>query len=295
MEIIECVPNFSEGRRKEVIEALVNKIKKANAKVLDYSMDFDHNRSVITFIGNKESIKKAVLESAGEALKWINMELHKGEHPRIGAVDVIPLIPIKKCTMEDCINLAHDLGREIWRKYNIPVYFYEEASLNPKRKNLALLRKGNYELLKKEITHPERHPDIGEAKLHPTAGAVIIGARKPLIAYNINLKTNNLDIAKDIAKKIREKDGGLPGIKALGIILKGKNLVQVSINLVDYEKTSLIKVFKTVEREAHNLGVEVLESELIGLVPLSALSEIIKHSLKFQDFNISQIIESHLI
>ncbi|MCL5773959.1 MAG: glutamate formimidoyltransferase [Firmicutes bacterium] len=294
--VVECVPNFSEGRRLEVVEAVVNSIKStAGVKVLDYSSDKDHNRSVVTFIGNPGAVKKAVLAMVEKAKELIDMEKHQGQHPRIGAVDVIPFIPLKDIGMKECVELAREAGREIAKAHDIPVYFYEEAALKPQHKNLADIRKGNYEGLKAEISKPDRHPDSGPSKMHPTFGAVVIGARKPLIAFNVNLATDKLEIARAVARKLREKDGGLACVKAMGVMLKEKNLAQVSMNLVDYEKSSIYAAYELVRIEAARYGVDIAGSELIGLTPLASVVDVARYYLKMEKLSKDQVLEYHLI
>lgn len=294
-QIVQCVPNFSEGRRKEVVEAIASEIRAEPVKLLDVEMDADHNRSVMTFVGEPENVKTALLKAAGKAVELIDMEQHKGEHPRVGAIDVVPFIPIKNVTKEDCIALAKDVGKELAERFGIPIYLYEDAATRPERKNLAKVRKGQYEGLKTEIeTNPDKKPDFGPSKFHPSAGATVVGARMPLIAYNVNLKTNDIAIAKKIAGKIREKGGGLPTVKAMGFEIKERDIVQVSMNLTNYNVTSIWRAFEEVKKEADQLGVEVLGSEIVGTVPLDALVGCADHLLKLENFKIDQILETRL-
>jgi glutamate formiminotransferase len=294
--MVECIPNFSEGRRPEVIEALASSIRSVEGvRLLDASSDRDHNRCVMTFIGRPDRVQEAVLASVGTALDLIDMEQHEGEHPRIGAADVIPFVPVLNMDMADCVELAHQTGREIAERFQLPVYFYEEAALTPDRRNLADIRSGNYERLKDEIGKPERRPDVGPAAMHPKGGAVVVGARRPLIAYNINLSTSDVSIARRIAKRIRAKDGGLAGVKALGVLLKDRSCAQVTINLVDYTKTSIYTVFEMVCMEARRWGVSITDSEIIGLAPMEALIETTRYYLRMPDFKTSQVIEHNLI
>lgn len=295
-EIVECVPNFSEGRSKEIIEAILEEIKNVkDVHLLDYEMDADHNRSVVTFIGKPEAVKKAAFAAAEKAAELIDMEKHKGEHPRIGATDVIPFIPISNVTMKECAALARELGKEIAEKLNIPVYFYEEAATRGDRKNLANIRKGQYEILKKEIIKDEnRKPDCGPAKMHPTAGATVVGARMPLIAFNVNLNTNDLKIAKEIAKAVRHSGGGLRYVKAMGFDIKKRNIVQVSMNLVNYKRTPIFRVFEMIKSEAKRYGVSILGSEVIGLIPMDALIDCADFYLQIEDFKKEQILENRL-
>lgn len=292
--IVECIPNFSEGRRPEVIDRIAGAFRSvAGCKLLNYSSDGDHNRSVFTILGPVDAVREGVLKAVEVAKDLINMEEHKGEHPRIGATDVIPFVPIAHCTMEDCIRLAGEVGGEIAKRYEIPVYLYEEAARVPERRDLAHIRKGEYEGLKVDIT--KRPPDIGEARMHPTAGATVVGARKPLIAYNINLSTSEVSVAKGIAKRLRARTGGLAYVKALGLMIKEKNLAQVSMNLTDYTKSAMYTVFEMVKMEARRFGVTVVGSEIIGLLPMDALLEVAGYYLQLEGFEKSQVLETHLM
>lgn len=296
MKIVQCVPNFSEGRRKDVVEAIANEARKIEGvRLLDVEMDASHNRAVITFIGGPDQVRRSAFACASKAVELIDMERHKGEHPRIGAVDVIPFVPISNVTMEECVDLARSLGKEIAEKLGIPVYLYEEAATRPERRNLADLRKGEYEGLKKEIeTNPERKPDFGLAKTHPTAGATVVGARYPLIAYNINLGTRDINIAKKIAKAVRHSDGGLRYVKALGFEIEDKNIVQVSMNLVNYQQTPVFRAFEMVRTEAERYGVPIIGSEIVGLVPMDALLDCAEFYLKLENFKREQVLEKRL-
>jgi len=295
-KIVECVPNFSEGQRMEVIEAIADQIEGVEGvRLLDYEHDKDHNRSVMTFVGTPDSVKKAAFTSCAKAAELIDLTKHKGEHPRIGATDVIPFIPISEVTMDDCVKLARVLGKEIAEKLKIPVYLYEYAAAKPERRNLENIRKGQFEGLKEIIEKdPERAPDFGQAKLHPTAGATVVGARMPLVAYNVNLNTDDIDIAKSIAKAIRHSSGGLRYVKALGLSIKEKGIVQVSMNLTNYQKTPVFRVFEMVKKEAERYGVEILGSEVIGLIPMNALVDSADFYLRLENFDRSQILESRL-
>jgi glutamate formiminotransferase len=295
-KIVECVPNFSEGRRTDVIESIVNEVKSVEGvRLLDYEYDGDHNRSVVTFVGEPEKVKEAAYKAISKASELIDMNKHKGEHPRIGASNVVPFIPISEVTMDDCVNLAKELGEEVAGKLNIPVFLYEAAAAKPERKNLANIRKGQYEGLKEDIKKdPERKPDFGPDELHPTAGATVIGARMPLVAYNVNLGTDDIEVAKKIAKAIRFKDGGLRYVKALGFEIKERNIVQVSMNLTNYEKTPVFRVFEMIRTEAERFGVPVIGSEVIGLIPMNALIEVADHYLKLEDFKKDQVLENKL-
>jgi glutamate formiminotransferase len=296
VKIVECVPNFSEGRRQEVIEAIAGAIKGVEGvRLLAYESDKDHNRSVFTFIGEPEGVKKAAFSAIAKAAELIDLNQHTGEHPRIGATDVVPFIPISEVTMDDCADLARELGQEVADELKIPVYLYEHAATRPERQNLANIRKGQYEGLKEAVkTDPERKPDFGPAELHPTAGATVIGARMPLIAYNVNLDSNDLSIAKAIAKKVRFSSGGLKYVKALGLEIKERGIVQVSMNLTNYLETPVYKVYAMIEEEAKNHGVRILGSEVVGMIPMDALIDTADFYLKIEDFDRSQILENRL-
>ena len=275
MPIIECIPNISEGRRPEVVEAIATAIRAvAGARLLDYSSDASHNRSVFTMAGDGPSLKAAVLAMYERAVAAIDLREHSGEHPRLGAVDVVPFVPIEGATMDDCVALAKEVGREIAARFNVPVYLYEDATKNPLRKNLEDIRRGEFEGLAAKMASDAWAPDFGPAAPHPSAGASVIGARMPLIAYNINLATDRLDVAKKIAAGIRHSSGGFRFVKAAGFALNDRGVVQVSMNLTNYEKTPLYRVFDLVQREAARYGVAVVESEIIGLVPSAALAKI---------------------
>ena len=295
--LIECVPNFSEGRDHKRIEALaaaMNGVK--GAWVLDVHSDPDHNRSVVTLSGEPEAVAEAALRGVAKAAELIDLRRHTGEHPRIGAIDVLPFVPIEGVTMEDCIALARNAGREIWARHQIPVYFYEEAALRPERKKLESVRSGEFEYLRDEVMrNADRAPDIGGPALHPSAGAVAVGARKFLIAYNINLDTSDVSIAKDIARLIRSSNGGLPHVKAIGIALKERRLAQVSTNLTDFEETSIRRVFEVVRLEAARHGCGIRSSEIVGLVPRRALDLNEAAYLQLEDFSPAhKILEDRL-
>ena len=295
-QLIECVPNFSEGRRSEVIEAIVAPLrKKKGCAVLDFRADPDHNRLVVSLVGEPEPIQEALLEAAETAISRIDLNHHQGGHPRIGAVDVIPFVPLRNITMEACVELAHGFGRRYYEKTGVPVFFYEEAALIPGRSRLEVIRKGQYEGLKKEIGNPERHPDVGEPKLHSTAGATAIGARKFLIAFNVNLKTDDIDVAKEIARAVRASSGGLGHVKCIGLPLEDRGLVQVSINIVDYEKNGLYRVLELVRMEARRWGVSVVETEIYGMIPAAALLDSISYYMQTAGFDPSQVIELRLL
>jgi glutamate formiminotransferase len=292
--LVECVPNFSEGRRVHVVDEIVNAMLLPGVKLLDREMDADHNRAVITIVGEPGIIEQAAFNGIATAARLIDLDTHRGQHPRIGATDVVPFIPIRGVTMDDCVAMARRLGERVARELNIPVYLYERAATRPERKDLAYIRRGEYEALKQEIaTNPERAPDFGPPKIG-TAGATVIGARPYLIAYNVNLATSDVQIAKDIARVIREKGGGLKSVKANGFMLSARNLAQVSMNLTDFNVTGLWTAFNAVKAEAEKRGVQVLESEIVGLVPLEALTQLAAQALQLPAFSPSQIVEMKL-
>jgi glutamate formiminotransferase / formiminotetrahydrofolate cyclodeaminase len=295
LRLVECVPNFSEGRRSEVIDAIVAEARARNVRVLDIESDPDHNRSVLTFVGDPEAVREAALAVSAKAIELIDLNKHKGQHPRMGAVDVIPFVPISDVTMAECIQLTKDFANEYASRFKVPVFLYEEAATRPDRRNLADVRKGEFEGLRVEIgKNPEKMPDFGPNAIHPTAGATAIGARQVLIAYNVNLATNNLDVAKKIAKQVRGKDGGLSAVKALGFELKDRGIVQVSMNMVDYKASQLFKAFELIKTLAESYGVQVLESEVVGLVPMEALTDSAQFYLRLRAFNNDQILEHKL-
>ena len=295
MPIIECVPNISEGRRANVIEALATRVRSIpGVHLLDYSSDVSHNRSVFTFVADRAPMKAAVLALFEGAIEVIDLRSHSGEHPRLGAVDVVPFIPIEGVTMAECVALARETAAEIAEKFDLPVFLYEEAAERPNRTNLADIRRGEFEGLAAKFTSPDWTPDFGPTRPHPTGGASIIGARMPLIAFNVNLATDRLDIAKRIAATVRYSSGGLPYVKALGIALHDRGIVQVSMNLTNYEKTPLYAAFNAVAAEAARLGVAVLESEIVGLVPAAALRHTAEHFLKLEKFSPGQVLETRL-
>ena len=295
--LIECVPNFSEGRRPEVIEAIVEPFKHTPGVYLfDYRADADHNRLVVSLVGHPEEIQNALLAAAKIAMQHIDMNTHQGGHPRIGVVDVIPFTPIANITMDECVNLARAFGERYYKETDIPVYYYEEAALNPERRKLEVIRKGQYEVLKDEArTNPARRPDVGEAALHPTAGASVIGARKFLVAFNVNLGTTDLNVAKEIAKTLRASSGGLCYVKGIGLALEDRNMVQVSMNLVDYEKNSMYRVLEMVRMEARRWGVNVVETEVYGMVPAAAMLDNAAYYMQTAGFDPSQVIELRLL
>jgi len=294
--IVECVPNFSEGRDPQKVEAIIQALLAGpDVYLLDQEMDADHNRSVITIVGTRESIGKAALRGIGRAAELIDLNHHQGAHPRIGATDVVPFVPVSGVTLADCVHIAEWVAEEAWRRFRIPTYLYEAAARKPARKNLENIRRGQFEGLREEVrTNPERHPDFGGASLHPTAGATVVGARKFLIAYNINLNTSDVALAKSIAKKVRASGGGFPCLKAMGVELKAPNLAQVSMNLTDFETTAIGVVFDAVAREAAAHGVEIASSEIVGLVPSRALQDAAVHYLKLENFHPELILENRL-
>ncbi len=296
VEVVECVPNFSEGRRKDVVDAIGSAIASvAGARILDVQMDADHNRSVITFVGDRRAVSEAAFRAASAAVERINMNAHRGEHPRVGALDVLPFVPIAGVTMEDCVALARAVGKRIADELHVPVYLYEAAATRPDRRALPDVRRGEYEGLKAEIeTNPDRKPDFGPARLHPTAGACIVGARPVLIAWNVNLRTADVGVARRIAKAIRESDGGLPAVRAKGFALSERGLVQVSMNMLDYRRTSLVQAFEAIRALAEKEGVEIAESEVVGLVPLDALVDGATQYFKLARFHRDQILETRL-
>lgn len=293
---MECVPNFSEGRDLQKIDQIVAPFRaRAGVKLLDYSNDEDHNRLVVTVVGEPEPLREAVIEAIGVAVKLIDLNHHQGQHPRMGAVDVVPFIPIKGVTMEEAIALSREVGEEVARRYQLPVFLYEKSATAPHRENLAAIRKGEFEGMAEKIHQPEWHPDYGPAERHPTAGTVAIGARMPLVAYNINLSTPSLEIAHDIAKKIRFISGGLRYCKAMGVELKDRGITQVSINMTDYTRTALYRAFELVRIEARRYGVSIVGSEIIGLVPMEALIDTASYYLGLENFSMQQVLEARIM
>lgn len=294
--LIQCVPNFSEGRNEEIILEIIQDIKDVQeVKLLDYSMDKDHNRTVVTFIGEPEAVIEAAFLATKRAADLIDMSLHKGGHPRMGATDVIPLIPISDVTMDECVEYSKTLAKRIGEELNISVYLYEKSASSTSRENLAHVRKGEYEAMALKLKEEGWDPDFGPRELNIKSGVTAVGARMPLVAFNINLGTNDISIAKKIAKIIRASGGGYTYCKALGIDIKERDIVQVSMNMVDYTKTSLFRVFDTVEREAKRYGVNVIGSEIIGLVPMNALIDTADYYLRLDNFDVSQILEKRMV
>ncbi len=294
MPVIECIPNISEGRRADVLEACARAIREAGVHLLDVKPDAAHNRTVYSFAGDREPVKAAALALFDTALGLVDLRQHSGEHPRLGAVDVMPFVPIEGVTMADCVALAREVGAEVARRHALPVYLYEEAASTPSRRNLEDIRRGEFEGLAAKMQHPEWRPDFGPAQPHPSAGASVIGARMPLIAYNINLATNRLDVAKKIAAAVRQSSGGLRFVKAMGVDLADRGIVQVSMNLTNYEKTPVFRVFELVKREAARYGVSVLESEIVGLIPSAALTASAAWYLQADTFSDDQVLENKL-
>lgn len=294
--IVQCVPNFSEGKDKKIIEEILDEIRKIKeVKLLDYSMDKDHNRSVVTFIGQPEKVIEAAFNATKKAAELIDMTTHKGEHPRMGATDVIPLIPISEVTMEECIELSKELGERLGEELGISVYLYEKSAKDKSRENLAHVRRGQYEAMKDKLKEEEWNPDFGPVELNEKAGVTAVGARMPLVAYNVNLDTNDLDIANKIARAVRASGGGFKYCKGIGIEMKERGIVQVSMNLVDYTKTPIFRVFDFIEREANRYGVNVIGSEIIGLLPMAAMVDTADYYLKVENFDHNQILEKRMM
>jgi len=295
-QIVECVPNFSEGRDTAKMEKIIDCFRgKEGIKLLDYSHDTDHNRMVITAIGSPEAMKTTMIEAIGTAVQEIDLTKHQGQHPRMGSTDVVPFIPVRNMSMDDAIKLAKEVAEEAAIRFNLPMYLYEKAASAPHRENLAEVRKGQFEGLTKKMEDPLWKPDFGPGTPHPTAGATIIGARNFLVAYNINLRSNDLEIARAIAKRVRHIGGGLRFCKAMGVDLKEKNMVQVSMNLTDYTKTSVYQAFEMVKMEAARYGVSVAGSEVIGLLPLGVLVDTANYYLGIDDFTIDRVLEYRML
>src|SRR5437764_2033912 len=291
--LVECVPNFSEGRDKVKVDAIVAAMKMDGVYLLDREMDADHNRCVITIVGGREAIQEAAIRGVGRAAELIDLNQHRGAHPRMGAADVVPFIPIEGVSIEDCVTMARHVGEQIWKRYQVPVYLYEAAATSPERQNLENIRRGQFEGIRDEIArNPARKPDFGEARLHPSAGACVVGARKFLIAYNIFLNTPDVDIAKKIAKAVRFSTGGLRFVKAAGFLVRGQ--AQVSMNLTDFEQTPIHRVFELVRREAERYGVAPSSSEIVGLVPKRALEQAAEWFLQVENFDSSLVLENRL-
>src|SRR3954466_12909457 len=293
MALIECVPNFSEGRDKAKVDAIIDAMNVDGVYLLDREMDSDHNRCVITLVGDRKAIAEAAIRGVGKASELIDLTKHQGAHPRMGAADVIPFIPIEGVSLEDCVQISRKVGEEIWKRYQIPVYFYEAAAKSAERQNLENIRRGQFEGIRDEIaTNPARKPDVGEARVHPTAGATVVGARKFLVAYNVFLNTTDVDIAKKIAKAVRFSSGGLRYVKGAGFLVRGQ--AQVSMNLTDADQTPVARVFEYVKREAARYGVAPTSSEIVGLIPKKALEDAAEWFLQVENFNSSLILENRL-
>lgn len=294
-KLVECVPNFSEGRDKVIIEKIVDEVRHVEGvKLLDYSSDADHNRTVVTFVGAPEAAAMAAFNLAKKASELIDMTTHKGGHPRMGATDVVPFIPVRDMSTEEAVELAKAVGKRIGEELNIPVYLYEDAASNPSRKNLADVRKGQYEGFFEKIKNPEWAPDYGAAIMNEKSGCTAVSARMPLVAFNVNLGTNNFEIADKIAKTVRFLGGGLRFVKAMGVTLEDRNIVQVSMNLVNYEKTAIYRAYEMVKMEALRYGVPVIGTEVIGLVPMQALLNCAEYYLQIENFSVDQVLEHRI-
>ena len=294
-KILECVPNFSEGRSLETIEKIVQPFRgREGVKLLDYQRDEDHNRCVVTVVGEPEPLKTAVLEAMEAAIAAIDMRTHEGQHPRMGAVDVVPFIPVKGVAMPEAVELSRQVAQAAAQRLKLPIFLYEESATAEHRRNLADVRKGQFEGMAEKIRQPGWKPDFGPDEIHPSAGVTAMGARMPLVAYNVNLGTANLEIASDIARKIRHLSGGLRYCKAIGIDLKDRGIVQVSINMTDYTRTALYRVFELIRIEARRWGVPVVGSEIVGLVPMGALIDTAAYYLQLENFKAEQVLESRI-
>ncbi len=292
--IMECVPNFSEGRDLAKVEKIVDAFRgKEGVKLLDYSSDKDHNRTVVTVIGEIEPLGDAVVEAIGIAAQLIDLTHHQGEHPRMGAADVVPFIPIKNCTVQEADALAKRVGKEVAERFQIPSFLYEKSATAPHRENLAAIRKGQFEGMFEKMKLPEWKPDFGPDAPHPTAGVFAVGARMPLVAFNVNLDTPNLQIAKDIAARVRHSSGGYAFIKALGVMLEERHIAQVSMNLTDYTHTAVYRAYEAVKMEARRYGVNVVGTEIIGMVPMAALIDCAEYYLQVENFSMKQVLENN--
>ena len=292
--IMECVPNFSEGRDLAKVEKIVDAFRgKEGVKLLDYSSDKDHNRTVVTVIGEIEPLGDAVVEAIGIAAQLIDLTHHQGEHPRMGAADVVPFIPIKNCTVQEADALAKRVGKEVAERFQIPSFLYEKSATAPHRENLAAIRKGQFEGMFEKMKQPEWKPDFGPDAPHPTAGVFAVGARMPLVAFNVNLDTPNLQIAKDIAARVRHSSGGYAFIKALGVMLEERHIAQVSMNLTDYTHTAVYRAYEAVKMEARRYGVNVMGTEIIGMVPMAALIDCAEYYLQMENFSLKQVLENN--
>ncbi|EOL41737.1 glutamate formiminotransferase [Enterococcus phoeniculicola] len=296
-KLIECIPNFSEGRDEKVIEGLVNTAKSVNGvTLLDYSSDTSHNRSVFTLVGDEDGIQEVAFQLVKYASQHIDMTKHHGEHPRMGATDVVPFVPIKDVTTAECVEISKKVAKRINDELNIPIFLYEESASTPARTNLAKVRKGQFEGMAEKLLEEEWAPDFGERNPHPTAGVTAVGARMPLVAFNVNLDTDNIDIANKIAKIVRGSGGGFKYCKGIGVMLEDRNIAQVSMNMVNYEGTPLYRAFETIRFEAKRYGVNIIGSEVIGLTPAKALIDCAEYYLQIEEFDYKkQILENHLL
>lgn len=294
-KILECVPNFSEGRDVQVIEKILDNFRgKEGVKLLDYSRDEDHNRVVVTLVGEPEALKNAVVEAIGQASKLIDMTKHQGQHPRMGATDVVPFIPIKNVTMEEAVRISKEVAEEVYNKFGVPSFLYEQSASAPNRQNLAEIRKGQFEGMFEKVKDAQWKPDFG-TEVHATAGITAIGARMPLVAFNVNLDTDNLEIANKIAKNVRHLSGGLRYCKAIGIDLEERGQVQVSMNMTDYTKTPLYRAYELIKIEARRYGVNIVGSEVIGLVPMEALVQTAEYYIGIENFSMDQVLETRIM
>ncbi|ELY5747057.1 glutamate formimidoyltransferase [Streptococcus iniae] len=296
-KIVECIPNFSEGRNQEVIDGLVKTAKSIpGVTLLDYSSDASHNRSVFTLVGDDNSIQEVAFQLIKYASETIDMTKHQGEHPRMGATDVCPFVPIKEITTEECVEISKKVAERVNTELNIPIFLYEDSASRPERQNLAKVRKGQFEGMADKLLEEDWTPDFGDRKIHPTAGVTAIGARMPLVAFNVNLDTDNVEVAKSIAKIIRGSSGGYKYCKGIGLMLEDRNIAQVSMNMVNFEKCSLYRTFETIKFEAKRYGVNIIGSEIIGLAPAKALVDVAEYYLQVEDFDYGkQILENHLL
>ena len=296
-KLMECIPNISEGRRPELVNEFADIVRAVpGVTLIDYSSDASHNRSVFTFLGDPDQVMEAAFRFAKHAVEKIDLRVHEGEHPRMGAVDVIPFVPIRDMDMAECVERSKVLGERIAKELDLPVFLYEESASAPHRKNLAAIRKGQFEGMAQKVLEDQWHPDFGGNRIHPSAGVVAVGARQPLIAFNINLDTSDVSIAKKIAKIIREKDGGFRAVKALGVMLEERNIAQVSINMCDYKQTPLYRVLEFVRFEAARYGVHVVGTEVIGLAPMMAFVDAADYYLQIEKFDAAkQVLECHLL
>ena len=295
-KLMQCVPNFSEGRDREVIDKIVESFRnKDKVKLLDYGFDHDHNRLVVTAVGEPVELKNAVVEAIGKAVELIDMTNHKGQHPRMGAVDVVPFVPIKNVTMEEAIAISKEVAQEVAEKYGLPVFLYEKSASAIHRENLAVVRKGEFEGMSEKMKQEDWLPDFGPLQPHPTAGCVAIGARMPLVAYNVNIGTDKLEIANAIAKNLRHVGGGLRFCKAMGVQLIDRHIAQVSMNLTDYTRTSIYRAHEMVRMEAKRYGVSIVGAEIVGLVPMQALTDTVEYYLGLENFSINQVLEANLM